>query len=489
MNPSPVATECLCLDASTIDHWHHTADVVVLGLGIAGACAALEARRAGADVLGIERASAGGGASALSSGLFYLGGGTAVQQAVGLSDSADNMYRFMTASMGTEQADKIRLYCDASVDHFNWLEAQGIPFERSYHAGKAVYLLGTEGLLATGNEKVWPFRELATPVARGHQVAHPGENTGALAMSRLLARCTEAGVRTLCDTQASALIRRADGSIAGVAIRRDGQLQYVQAQRGVIITTGGFVMNPVMVADHLRISPTFEPLGGTWSDGSGIRLGQAAGAATEAMDGLIATASIYPPGQLIKGIIVNQNGRRFVAEDSYHGRTAAFIAEQPNQRAYLIVDEAIFAYPEIDSARHRLIDGYASVADMEAGLELPAGSLSATLERYNHFAARGEDPDFHKYQEWLKPLNEGAYAAFDISTDHSSYLYMSLGGLRTNTDAQVLDAAGNPIPNLYAAGACSAHIPQTGKSYASGMSLGPGSYFGRRAGLHAARRP
>src|SRR5690606_22985419 len=91
------------------------ADVIVLGYGIAGACAALEARRLGGDVLVVERASAGGGASALSSGLFYLGGGTAVQAACGYEDSADNMYRYMIASMGSENAHLVRRYCDDNV--------------------------------------------------------------------------------------------------------------------------------------------------------------------------------------------------------------------------------------------------------------------------------------------------------------------------------------------------------------------------------------
>ena len=103
------------------------ADVIVVGYGIAGACAALEARRAGGDVLVVERAGGGGGASALSSGLFYLGGGTAVQTACGYQDSAQNMYRFMCASMGAERADLIRRYCDDSVRHFDWLEARVFP--------------------------------------------------------------------------------------------------------------------------------------------------------------------------------------------------------------------------------------------------------------------------------------------------------------------------------------------------------------------------
>jgi len=461
------------------------ADAIVVGYGIAGACAALEARRVGGDVLVIERASAGGGASALSSGLFYLGGGTAVQTACGYQDSAQNMYRFLCSSMGTGKAELIRRYCDDNVRHFDWLEAQGVPFERSCYKGKAVFLLTTEGLLGTGNEKVWPYSELATPVPRGHQVTGAGESTGSAAMTPLLARCAEEGVRARYDSRLTALIVDHAGRVRGVEARHLGKNIRCLARRGVVLATGGFAMNKEMVAQHLKmLSSTAEPLGTPYTDGSGILAGQLAGAQLEAMDGFIATASIYPPSQLIKGIIVNSRGKRFVAEDSYHGRTAHHVSEQPGQRAFLIVNEDIFAHPEIKSARHELIDGYETVAELEAGLHLPAGALVSTVEDYNAAARAGHDPDFMKHPDWLKPLDRGPYAAFDISFNRSIYLFMTLGGLKVNADAQVLGMSGDPIAGLYAAGACVAHIPRSGECYASGMSLGPGSYFGRVAGRH-----
>jgi succinate dehydrogenase/fumarate reductase flavoprotein subunit len=463
-----------------------TADLLVIGYGVSGACAALEARGLGGDVLVLERASAGGGASALSAGLFYLGGGTPLQQAAGYEDSADNMYRFMIASMGTENADLARRFCDGAAAHFDWLEAQGVPFERSYFAGKAVSLQTTHGLMSTGNEKVWPFREVATPVPRGHQATTQGNGAGAAAMAALLARCEVAGVRAQYDSQVLALLVDDAGRVRGVRARRFGETRDYHARRGVMIATGGFAMNVEMVRQNVPLlSATSEPLGTPNTLGSGIVLGVAAGAATDAMDGVIATASFYPPGQLIKGIVVNNLGRRFVAEDSYHGRTASFIMEQPGQKAYLIVDAEVFAYPENPGANHTLVDGFESIAEMEQRLGTPQGSLTDTLGRYNAHAAKGEDPDFHKHPDWLKPLDKGPWAAFDISFDRSTYRFMTLGGLRINPDAEVLGANGAPIPGLYAAGACTAHISRSGKSYASGMSLGPGSFFGRMAGRSA----
>lgn len=469
--------------------WERTADVVVVGYGIAGACAALEAARGGAEVLVLERASGGGGASALSSGIFYLGGGTPVQQACGYEDDAEEMYKFLAASTEAENKQSLRRFCEDSVEHFNWLETLGVPFERSAFKGKAVFLDTSECLFSTGNEKVWPYYLAARPAPRGHKVAGVGENAGAEAMNAILARCAqEEGITAMYDCQVRELLQDDEGRVVGVIARQDGRDIGIRARRGVILATGGFNLNEPMVRQHVPLmSDTAVPLGIPYNDGAGIELGVSAGAATLAMDGIIATGSIYPPAQLIKGILVNRLGERFVAEDAYHGRTASHVMEQPGQTAYLIVDAEIFAYPEIVSAQHALIDGWETVEEMEAGLELPQGSLQSTLADYNRDAALGEDHLFHKHPDWLKPLDKGPYAAFDISFNKSVYLYMTLGGLRTNQHAQVLDRQGEAIPGLYAAGACSAHIPQSGKSYASGMSLGPGSYFGRVAGRHACK--
>ncbi|MGA0840073.1 MAG: FAD-dependent oxidoreductase [Pseudomonadales bacterium] len=166
------------------------------------------------------------------------------------------------------------------------------------------------------------------------------------------------------------------------------------------------------------------------------------------------------------------------------GANVLVIERQPDSSAYLIVDSEIFAYPE--QGTHKLIDGFETVQEMETALGVPQGALAATVERYNVDAAAGEDSEQHKRPEWLKPLDKPPYAAFDLSFNSSVYAYIALGGLKTNVDAQVLDTAGEPVAGLYAAGACAAHLPMTGAEYASGLSLGPGSYFGRRAGGHAA---
>src|SRR3954468_9701024 len=110
------------LPASAVPDDAERYDVVVVGFGIAGGCAALEAARAGARVLLLERAAVHGGTSAMSGGHFYLGGGTAVQRATGWEDSADEMYAYLVAVSLDPEHDKIRAYCDGSPAHLEWLE-------------------------------------------------------------------------------------------------------------------------------------------------------------------------------------------------------------------------------------------------------------------------------------------------------------------------------------------------------------------------------
>jgi succinate dehydrogenase/fumarate reductase flavoprotein subunit len=485
------------VSAKDVTAWSDDVDVVVIGFGIAGGCAAVSAAAAGARVLVLERAAAAGGTTSLAGGHFYLGGGTAVQQATGQDDSVEEMYKYLVEVSREPELDKIRAYCDGSVEHFNWLEDLGFQFERSYYRGKVVVPPGTEGLSYTGNEKVWPFCERAKPAPRGHSVPVPGELGGAsMVVDLLLKRADALGVQIRYETQVTNLVTDDDGAVVGVAWKHFTETGALKAN-SVIIAAGGFAMNPEMVAEHTPalgqerrtkhhglVAPYI--LGNPNDDGLGIRMGVSAGGATKNMDELFITAAAYPPEVLLTGVIVNKEGKRFVTEDSYHSRTSAFVLEQPDQTAYLIVDEAHTEMPAMPLIR--FLDGYETIAEMEAALGIPAGNLAATLDRYNKHAALGEDPDFHKQPEFLAPQDNGPWAVFDLSLGRAMYSGFTIGGLAVTVDGEVQRADGTVVPGLYAAGACASNLAQDGKGYASGTQLGEGSFFGRRAGAHAAQR-
>jgi hypothetical protein len=91
----------------------------------------------------------------------------------------------------------------------------------------------------------------------------------------------------------------------------------------------------------------------------------------------------------------------------------------------LIVDEEMFAYPQ---AGHRLLDGWETIAEMERDLNLAPASLERTLADYNRDATDGVDRRFHKHPDYLKPLDVGPWASFDLSFTRSPYVLLTLGG-------------------------------------------------------------
>ncbi|MDP9182201.1 MAG: FAD-binding protein [Actinomycetota bacterium] len=473
------------VSVADVTAWSDEVDVLVVGLGIAGGCAAVEAAATGARVLVLERAAVPGGTSAMAGGHFYLGGGTVVQRATGHDDSPEQMAAYLTAVSLDPELDKILAYCEDSPAHCDWLEALGFEFERSYYPEKAVIQPGTQGLMFTGNEKVWPYREMAEPAPRGHKVPVPGDTRGAKLVTDLLVkRAADLGVEVRYETGAVHLVID-EGTVVGVAWRRFEETGFVRT-RAVVLAAGGFVMNAEMVAEHVpALAEKPFTLGSTYDDGLGIRLGQSAGGATKHMEQPFITAPVYPPARLLTGIFVNQQGERFVAEDSYHSRSSQFVMEQPGHSAYVVVDSEHVEKPDFPLVP--LIDGFETVTEMEQRLGIPAGRLQATLDRYNEHAARKEDPDFHKGAEWLEPQATGPWFAFDMTLGKALYAGFTLGGLATSVDGEVLRADGSAVPGLFAAGACAANLAQDGKGYASGTQLGEGSYFGRRAGRHAAR--
>ncbi|HNA99587.1 MAG TPA: FAD-dependent oxidoreductase, partial [Marmoricola sp.] len=266
------------ISAAEVTDWTDEVDVVVIGFGISGGAAALEAARAGARVILLERAAEYGGTSAMAGGHFYMGGGTAVQEAVGVEDSAEEMEKYLTAQSIDPDPEKIHAFASDSVEHFNWIEALGMQFERSLYTEKAVIQPGTEGLMYTGNEKVWPFINMAKPAPRGHKVPKPGDTGGGKivldAMNDQLLK-TDADIRY--ETGATNLITDGD-AVVGVKWRRYDEKGSIRA-KAVIIAAGGYVGNDQMVAEYTpQLGKKLYPLASTYDDGLGLRLGRSVGA-------------------------------------------------------------------------------------------------------------------------------------------------------------------------------------------------------------------
>ena len=470
--------------------WESEADVVVVGYGCAGASAAIAAREQGASVLVLERAGAGGGASSMAGGEIYLGGGTPIQKACGFDDTPDAMYAYLMAATGPgPNEEKISAYCEGSVEHFNWLVECGVPFKASFYETPCWEPPTDDGLVYTGGENAWPFNEIAKPAPRGHvpqiQNKRLMERSGGwMLMQHLSGTAEKSGANVVTDTKVTSLVVDDDGSVVGVIARSFGEEKAIRARRGVILASGGFVANRDMTSLHAPLIADQMVLGTDGDDGTSIRLGQGVGAGVAHMDAA-QTALPSVPLLVYPSILVNRFGQRFINEDTYCGRIGQAAIFHQQAACSLVLDEEIFeSVPEDDRWGARPTWVCETVAELEKEMALPEGSLQATVDLYNRHAESGQDPVFHKRAEFLRPLK----APFGgIQLTGLPYSVFTLGGLVTTVRGEVVGPGGEPIPGLYAAGRATSGIPSWG--YASGTSLGDGTFFGRRAGRAAAGRP
>lgn len=469
--------------------YDHETDILVVGFGAAGAAAAIEAAHSGADVIVLEALSGPGGSSAQSGGELYLGGGTRLQKACGVTDTVEAMYDYLVRALGPHADEaKLRLYCEGSVEHFEWFCDLGVPFEESLFDEPAWMPPTKDGLMWLG-ENAWPFSESSVVAPRGHRPARPWF-AGSLLMEHLAAAVTEAGAQVHLDTRAVALALGDDGCVEGLRARNFGSTVAYRARRGVVLTTGGFVDNDEMLADHAPVLLGHGKVSDGGDDGSGIRLATAAGAATRRMASVQA-ALTFVPSLACQGIVVDARGQRFMNEDVYPGRLSHEALLHRPAPWWVLVDEQGLEASGPPYAQMPPQYAAETLDELEAELGMPEGALQATVAEYNKHAAQGQDPYHHRASRLLRPLS-APFAVFDpraagaAAGNPTGIAGFTLGGLHTTPHGEVRHVSGRLIPGLYAAGRAASGIH--GEGYVSGTSLGDGTFFGRRAGRAAAQR-
>lgn len=475
-----------------VPEWDIEADVLIVGFGSAGASAAIEAAESGASVALFEVASGSGGTSAMAGGDIYLGGGggTSAQRENGFHDETEDFFQYMMMAGGPDaDEERVRIYADGALAHHEWLKKQGVPYRNTYIPGKPVMPGTGDCLILSGSEFAWPFKEKAKPCPRGHLPEAIGETGGFFLLDALTKRVQSLGVEVHFDTRAQALVVDEDGRVCGLVVVEGGRPKFARARGGVVLCAGGFALNEEMLRQYapLRKRLADDGLSGGYDDGSGIRMGMSVGGAAIHMDELFLTLPFYPPESHVKGMLINDKGARFINEDAYNGRVAHFIARQIGDRFYLLVDDELFERPS-EYSKIEIAAVGETWEEVEAELGMTPGTLVASVEVYNRHAARGEDPLFHKDAAWLKPLDQPPFAALACHLKEAYFPFFTLGGLSVRPTGEVLTADGEAVDGLYAAGRTACGLPRWGPGYSSGMSLGDCTFFGRKAGLSAAKR-
>ena len=522
--------------------WLDEADIVIIGLGCAGVCAAIEALDAGRTVIAVDRFS-GGGATRMSGGIVYAGGGTSQQHDANVEDDPINMRRYLKLEVEDAVSDAtLDRFCEQSPGLIDWLENQSVRFGSNLAPEKTSYPSDGYYLYYSGNEAQALYAKHAHPAQRGHRVFGKGL-TGKNLFDRLRATAIEKGLRIYTHSAVNRLVVSEEGAVAGVvfnrvnpasrAARKLDALQRsfarsttllfpkfgeklkklasatahensvpgaIAAKKGVILAAGGFIQNRDMVRHHAPKYVGATPLGSMGCDGSGIRLGQSVGATVDRMERISAWRQFLPPKALAQGIVVDGQGRRLLAEDSYGGTTGYMIAEKAAGRAFIIIDSALYwqvirqAMPGkgklfriqgapalmalfLSSHRGRTLAELAEKCGMDPDL------LASSVARYNDGSA-GDDADaFRKDSAYTAMLVSPPFYAIDISIDNPRYFCptISLGGILVDEDTgQAQGADGLPIPGLFAAGRNAIGI--SSNHYISGLSLADCIFSGRTAG-------
>lgn len=516
-------------------------DLIVVGAGMAGVCAAIEAGEKGLNVLMLD-VSYGGGASRISGGVVYAGGGTSTQQEAGVEDTIENMYNYLKIEAGDVVSDEtIRRFCEESPASIDWLKEKGVKFVGTVCPYKTSYPNDQFYLYYSGNEKAYPYKDDAIPAPRGHRTFAKGLDSGKVLMETLLAHVKKMPTiefRPLCRVT-DLLID--DGKVVGVKYRgvknfndpkhkryatiginygkyikplgklmdeKSSKIWEEHAQnhevnaKGVLLSAGGFVFNEEMLQQYGAKSQHVMPLGTVHDDGFGIKLGQKAGGGVDHMENLSIWRFLSPPSDFIRGIVVDKKGERILNEDLYGATFTKKMVNEHNGEGYLIIDRDIWEDAKKNGPKESLsfqglmlqyifnMGAYKanSIVDLAGKVKLPLENVLSTVNAYNNAIFMGKEEPMHKIAEASSPLLRPPFYAVKMSIKNSPALPapgLTLGGLKVNEETgQVMKDSGQSIEGLYAAGRNAVGI--CSNSYISGLSLADGMFSGRRAARHVA---
>ncbi|WP_328475360.1 FAD-dependent oxidoreductase [Actinoplanes sp. NBC_00393] len=535
-------------------------DFVVVGSGT-GMLAALTAAEAGLSVLIVEKSRYFGGSTALSGGGFWIPNNALLQQA-GVTDSPERVREYLrnvTAGESPESRWETHvLHGPAAVE----VMRRRTPLKYQWMTGYADYFPELPGGSAVGRAiepKPFDVRRLGADRARLRPPAlsapfpmpvsgrtykwlnlvarHPrgivtgakllGLGVGGLAIRReyqaggaalaagLFAGVRKSGIPVWFETPLTDLLIE-DGKVTGVVVQKDGKSVTVRAERGVLLSAGGFDRNRALRHEHQSDQlDTDWCLGNPENTGDAIEIAKAAGADLAFMNEawwfpalpipgpmpgpLLAERSL--PGQ----IIVDQQGRRFMNE-AVNYMTAGQILIKEQLPVWMVFDQryrnryvfggGVFPRQQLPKAWYEA--GVAVKAGTVAELAGKTGlaELPATLERFNLLAASGRDDDFHRgdsaYDRYygdpsitpnpcLGPIDEGPFYAIKVVPGDLG----TCGGVRADALGRALRPDGTVIEGLYATGNAAGNA--FGRVYPGpGATIGQGLSFGYAAAQHAA---
>jgi hypothetical protein len=457
-------------------------DVVVVGTGIAGMSAALQAADAGASVLLVDSGTVLGGSSRHSNGIM-MAGGTSLQREAGLTDSPDDLFdEYMLANQWNVVPSLVRRMVDELPVAFEWARHLGVQF--------------APDLIPAGEERV----------PRGHAVIGQGQGFVDVLASHVK---KSANIEIAMAQRVDRLVVE-DGRVVGVATGDD-----VVRAAAVVLATGGFGGNPDFYDPYLPLAAENDA---TWYIAGEVPTAGDIFGLVEPVDAYIDgydrgawvlcadfnhEPQAYLPGWLV---IVNRSGRRFMDEMSPYSVVDPIVRGQGN-RVFAIFDHAAKTSATAENIKaatkvnlegvvrshwlEEVLDEQIEAGEVKVGetleelaekLGIEPGNLAGTVARYNQDAHDGVDELFMKDPTQMVPLEQGPFYGCEMRL---SLLALTACGPAIDAEARVLNGGQAPVPGLFAAGECTSGV--IGSLYiGSGNSISNCLAFGRIAGRNAA---
>ncbi len=492
---------------STVD-----ADVVVVGAGGAGMTAAITAAGEGKSVVILESQSMVGGNSVRATGGMNAGKTvyqdenefgesagvektlktaaekyadnetiTALAKTVseqwaeyqknptGYFDSVELMeLDTMIGGKGINDPALVETLCSNSADAIDWLDEHGITLHSVSSFGGA------------------SVKRIHRPVdAEGKTVS-----VGSYMIPLLEENCEKAGVQILLNTTANEILTDASGAAVGIkATGSTGETVTVNA-KAVVLTTGGFGANLDMVVEYKPELKGFMTTNAAGAQGQGIEMATAIGAGTVDMDQIqihptveANTAALITEGLRGDGaVLINAEGKRFIDEVGTRDVVSAAEIAQTGSYSWLVVDQAM-----VDASS--VIQGYIkkgytvtgeTYEELAKAMGVDEATFAETMKTWNGYVAAKNDPDFGR-TSFAKALDTAPYYAIKVTAG----VHHTMGGLKINTNTEVLKADGSVIPGLFAAGEVTGGVH--GANRLGGNAVADFTVFGRIAGAAASK--
>lgn len=441
--------------------------VIIVGAGMAGFCAAVEAASHGASVLMLEKEAECGGSSILS-GRYMAFAGTDLQKERDYKDTTEFLVNDMLA-VGEEEneRDLVEAYGHHQFATYEWLVAQGVQFH---------------GVQAVSGHSI-PRGHTITPLQAITTLREAAEKTGL--------------VKVVVNADVQRLRKNTEGRVSEVIYKQNGVIFYAEAQAGIILTAGGFSKSEELLSTFAPQLKGALRIGGSGNFGDGIKMAVEQGAWVRDFAFLKGTYGFHPTADgprksqalaFYKGaIIINQFAERFVNESISYKLIGTEALRQQDGITYQIWDQQVMDQSVSGDALYDfekllelgLIETAPTLEELAHKINVDAERLQMTVTNYNQAIEEGQDT-FDRTtltHQFGKPtvIVQGPYYAMHTTVA----MLATYAGVSVNTQSQVLNPYGEPIAGLFAAGEMVGGFH--GAGYMTGSSLGKAAIFGRIA--------